>query len=119
MIITTKLSYEHLELIKIFMEANELTGVIIRPADLEIRGIIHRVIELDSTDEDTSSKLTFMGLRHYGVLNMLDDFLLKCGVSPLNLNPSTIYKQEREEYEDILHAQFTQHFDSTKDEHTN
>lgn len=109
MIITTQLSYDHLALMQIFVDANELTGVILRPADLTVRGIIHRVIELESTNEDTSMKLTYLGIRHYGILNMFDDYLIKCGVDPRHLQPATLYMQEKEEYEAARADAFEQH----------
>ena len=106
MIIDTKLDIEHLELIKIFMKANDLVGVVITETPVEIRGKIHTCLSLESTVESTSVALTFMGIRHSGILNMLDDYLLKCGVPPDALQPATIYRQLQEERESDLNKDF-------------
>jgi hypothetical protein len=99
MIVDTQLSVDHIELIKIFVEANELIETNVIEREVDIRGKKHRMLTLHTFNEDSATKLTFMGLRHAGVLNMLDDFLLKCDVSPLNLQPASIRTQENEEKE--------------------
>lgn len=40
--------------------------------------------------EEDESALMFMGLRHTGIQNMLDDFLLKCGANPYELHAPKI-----------------------------
>jgi len=99
MIIETRLDIAHLELIKIFFKANELVGVNIKQATMEVRGRHHMVIHLETTYEPTSIALTFMGVRHCGVLNMLDDYLLKCGVALDALQPKSYHRQLQEEKE--------------------
>src|SRR3954468_19512056 len=99
MIIETRLDIAHIELIKIFFQANDLTGVNITEGTMEVRGRHHMVLQLESTYEPTSVALTFMGVRHCGVLNMLDDYLLKCGVPMDALQPKSYHRQLQEEKE--------------------
>jgi len=99
MIIKTRLDIAHLELIKIFFKANELVGMNITEDTMEVRGRYHMVLQLESTYEPTSIALTFMGVRHCGVLNMLDDYLLKCGVPMDALQPKSYHRQLQEEKE--------------------
>lgn len=120
MIIDTQISFDHLELIKIFIEANDLDGVVAYPQDLNIRGVIHRVISVKSLDEDSNVKLTFLGIRHSGVINMLYDYLLKCGVSPDRISPPTIHRQLQSEREEKQNEEFMAHLTKIKkNENTN
>ena len=88
-IIKTELSARHLELIKLFFNANDLPGVVVDTYNDLINGYNVVCIQLsyEETDYDTSSKITFMAIIHCGVANMLDDFLLKCGVDVRLLRP--------------------------------
>ena len=106
MIIDTELDIAHIELIRIFLKANELDGVIVREVPYELRNWYHRCIQLESCNEDSSIALTFMGVRHAGVLNMFDDYLLKCGIDVGALKPKSIYRQEQSEREDKLNEDF-------------
>jgi hypothetical protein len=114
MIINTKLDIAHKELIKIFLKANELDAVTISEEPLGINGRLHMVIGLKCTHEPTAEALTFMGLRHCGVLNMLDDYLLKCGVFPDALQPVSINRQIQEEREQRLNEDFLLKFEKLK-----
>lgn len=81
MIIYSKISWGHLELLKTFFEANEL----------EVTCLLNEVKSLPQCDlhyeddSDTALKLTLMGLRHLGIENMLCDYLIRCGVPRLNI----------------------------------
>ena len=109
MIIDTQLDVEHLELIKIFIDANELVGIVIRQVPMEYNKRHHMVLQLESTHDLTSEKLTFMGYRHSGVLNMFDDYLLKCGVPHDALKPKSYYRQLQEEQEEEINEDFLEH----------
>jgi hypothetical protein len=109
MIVDTEISIEHLELIKIFLDANKLDGITATEHILEIRGVKHNVIRLISVKEESSIALTFMGVIHAGVLNMFDDYLLKCGVYPDQIKPKTMYRQVQEEREAVVNKQFIDH----------
>lgn len=100
MLIETMLSTDHIELIKIFIDANELRGMTVLEAKVDIRGTNHSFIHLACHDEDTMEKITFMSLRHSGFLNMFDDYLMKCGVTHNELNPATYRRQLQKERED-------------------
>jgi hypothetical protein len=93
--IQTTISTDHLELIKIFFEANELPDVRIYTYNKQIGMFAHRMIEVAyENNSDTAEKITFMSMIHAGFLNMLDDYLMKCGVSVWELQPKTIKEQE-------------------------
>jgi hypothetical protein len=111
MIIATKLDIVHLELIKIFCKANDLVGVEISEVPMEVNGRFHMVLQLECKYEPTSAALTFMGFRHCGILNMLDDYLLKCGVDPGSLQPASIQRQIQEEREAKQNAAFVEHLE--------
>lgn len=109
MIIDTFLDIAHLELIKIFIKANELTGVEVIEYPVELRGRHHMCIRLESTYEDSSAALTYLGFRHMGVKNMFDDYLIRCGVAPYDLNPNSYHTQLRHEREIEQNEKFTEH----------
>jgi len=111
MIIETRLDIAHLELIKIFFKANELVGVVFKEATMEVRGRHHMVIHIESTYEPTDIALTFMGVRHCGVLNMFDDYLIKCGVSLDALQPKSYHRQLQEEREAKVNEDFVDHLE--------
>jgi len=114
MIIDTRLDIAHIELIKIFLKANDLVGVEINEVPMEVNGRFHMVIQLESKYEPTSHSLTFMGLRHCGILNMLDDFLLKCGVLHDALQPKSYHRQLQEEKEQEQNEEFMKHMARVK-----
>lgn len=99
MIINTKIDVVHLELINIFIKANDLVGIVVSSEPYEINGRFHMTLRLTPTFEDTSATLTFMGIRHSGILNMLDDYLIKCGVPWDAISPPSIHRQIQEEKE--------------------
>lgn len=121
MIVDTQLCTDHIELIKIFIEANELVEMQVIEREVNIRGKNHRMITLFTLNEDTSTKLTFMGLRHAGVLNMLDDFLIKCNVSPHALQPQSLRLKEHDEKQKEKEAELQKHLSKIKEqnEHIN
>lgn len=106
MIIDTLLDVKHIELIEIFLKANELVGATVYEYPMEIRGRHHMCLRIESKFEDTDVALTFMGVRHTGIKNMLDDYLMKCGVPVSQLIPSSIKRQEQEEREAEQNAAF-------------
>lgn len=105
----TRISPDHLELIKIFMKANDL-GCVIHPKEIEIRSRNHTVLEIEFTDEDSEIKLTYMGLIHAGVLNMFDDYLMKCGVEVSAIPPKSINRQLQHEREERLNEEFSKKY---------
>lgn len=114
MIIQTQLDIAHKELIKIFLEANELVGVEITEEPLEMRGRFHMVLRLNSRFEGTSETFTFMDIRHCGILNMLDDYLLKCGVMWDALQPASMHRQIQDEREQEENEKFIKDLNNLK-----
>jgi hypothetical protein len=106
MIINTQLDIAHKELMIIFFKANELTGVVINEFPIEIRGRYHMMLQFEVTYEPTEISLTFMGLRHCGVLNMFDDYLLKCGIEVSALQPKSYHRQLQDEREKEINDEF-------------
>lgn len=106
MIIDTEIDIAHIELIKIFIKANDLVGIVITEAPHEVRGRFHMCLQLESTFEDTSVALTLMGVRHCGVKNMLDDYLLRCGIQPDAIRPKSMHRQLQEEREGEINKNF-------------
>lgn len=87
--IETNLKAEHIELVKIFFEANEMPDVVVSTYAKRIGLLEHILILLDYEDSsDAAYKISFMSFRNSGLINMLEDFLIKCNVSPFDLNPS-------------------------------
>jgi hypothetical protein len=119
MIIKTKLDIEHLELIKIFLKANELVGVVITEELWEVNGRFHMVLQLESTCDLTSTAITFLGIRHSGVLNMFDDYLIKCGVPVDALQPKSYHRQMQEERESEVTEDFMLRFMAIKGQNAN
>ena len=109
MIIKTEIPEEHLALIQVFIDANELVGVEIKTEDIQVREKVRKVLHLHSTNEDTSMKLTYMALLHCGAANMLDDFLLKCQVPVTEIRSetnTTYMNEERKEKLKEMEQQF-------------
>ena len=109
--IKTNLSIEHLELIKIFFEASKLPNVIIGEYNKILKDVSHKMIDIMYDDEDveTAGQITYMSLVHAGLQNMLDDYLMKCGVSVWDLQPKTIREQELKEKEEERAEALEQH----------
>lgn len=122
--IITQIDTAHLELIKIFVKANEL-AVDVRADTLTVRKYNHKIIILEPKDEESAMSLTYMGVVHAGVLNMLDDYLLKCGVMPAAILPDTIHRQNQDEKEERANEKFMADLEVTmsnirnKNEHPN
>jgi hypothetical protein len=70
--------FEHKDLLQTFFEANDLNGIFMQD-DRTIDGVMHSFLIIMTADADTEMKLTFMGIRHAGIRNMFDDYLLKFG----------------------------------------
>lgn len=105
-LIRTQISLDHIELIKIFIKANELDNMVAVPYKFEVSGKSHHAIELQITNESTEEKLSIMSMRNSGVSNMLDDFLLKCGVPVDAINPKSIHRQLQDEREKEINEKF-------------
>ncbi len=93
----------HLELVKIFFDANDLKDVYITTynethfEDTEDE-ITYTLLSFSFYPEtDTAEQITFMSMRHAGFLNMVNHYLLKCGVSILDLEPNP--KKHKEDKE--------------------
>jgi len=86
--IRTELVQDHKALIEVFLKANELQSVKIGTYEKVVWDHTFHLLKLtyDSDSED-ALKLSYMSLVHMGIPNMLDDFLLKCGVDVSMLNP--------------------------------
>lgn len=126
MIINTKIDVVHLELINIFIKANDLVGIVVSSEPYEINGRFHMTLRLTSTFKDTSATLTFMGVRHSGILNMLDDYLIKCGVPWDAISPPSMLRQAQEEKEAAQNERFMANLEhklktygTLKDEYSN
>src|ERR1700756_229037 len=111
MIIDTQLDIKHKELIHIFVKANELVGAVVSEYPVEVRGRHHMCLRIESTFVDTDVALTFMGVRHAGIKNMFDDYLLRCGVPPTDLQPKSIHRQIQEEREAEINKAFTEYLE--------
>jgi len=115
-IVKTSIGEQHLELIKIFFKANDLPMVEIHTHIKNIRGEDHFLIQLGWADEDeeTASKITYMAIVHLGIQNMLDDYLMKCGVDVYSIPPPSIVKQEKREHAEKVDKEFNEHFNQRK-----
>lgn len=86
--IDTTFDNTHLELLKIFFKANEMEVTVVEYTSLEDYGF-QTMVRL-FVDEDADMKLTMLGCRHAGAINMLDDYLIRCGVRPHRLHVSKV-----------------------------
>lgn len=83
----------HLELIKIFFEANDLKDVYINVYketyfDGTENEETYRMLSFSFYQEtETAEKITYMAMRHAGFLNMLYDYLLKCNLNIFDIEP--------------------------------
>ena len=84
--IDTDLAYEHGHLIELFLDANKLNAQVVSYHQ-EISQIKYACIRIVINDIDSELAFTAMGIRNYGVKNMLDHFLMKCGISVHDLHP--------------------------------
>jgi hypothetical protein len=87
---------------------------VITEEPVEIRGRFHMCLQLESKFDDTSVALTFLGLRHCGIQNMLDDYLMKCGVPWDALQPKSIHRQLQDEREEEQNKEFMKHLSGIK-----
>ena len=86
----TNIDIKHIDKLKIFLEANDLRSVHVAKYDKWVSEqlILEEVaVSYDEDNIDDTSKLMFMALRHCGVENMLEDYLMKVGVDPIALSP--------------------------------
>lgn len=112
MIIETNLDIKHTKLMHIFFKANELVGVVVEEYPVEIRGRHHMMLRFNITYEPSAVALTFMGVRHAGIKNMFDDYLMKCGVPVDALQPASYHRQLQEEREAEENKRFIEHMNN-------
>lgn len=77
MIIETHISHGYVRLLEIFFKANNLAV----KCEERVSGVFDQINLVYEDDSDTAITLTFMGMKHLGVENMLCDYLIRCGVS--------------------------------------
>lgn len=101
--IKSRILETHIELVKIFFTANDLKDVYITSyPETYFEGtedeIVYKMLSLTFySNTETSEQITFMSMRHAGFLNMINDFLLKCGVSAFELEPDPKSDKEKNE----------------------
>lgn len=101
MTIKTNIGYEHLSLIQIFLQANQMDKeILVTRGEYEYHGEKHFVIDLTVLNEDIGTQLTYMAIRHSGIQNMLHHYLIRCGVDRADLEPASLIIQQRKERED-------------------
>jgi len=87
--IVTRIRAVHKELVEIFFKANEFKDArVINHVEPENYGD-QEMLKIFYSDED-ASLIVFMGFRHGGILNMLDDYLIKCGAYPSALHVTEV-----------------------------
>lgn len=113
MIIETELDVKHTDLMHIFFKANELVGIVTEEYPVEIRGRNHMMLRFTVTYEPTAVALTFLGIRHAGIKNMFDDYLIKCGVPIDALQPASYHRQLQEERESEQNERFIEYLNNS------
>ena len=109
--IKTRIDIKHIELIKVFLKANQM-NVDFYEDLLTIRNVNHKVLILECLDDDSEQKFSYMGMVHSGIQNMFDHYLMKCGVLVDDIEPDSIkeqihiekQKQQEEEFQERLKA---------------
>jgi hypothetical protein len=81
MIIESHISYGYVELLKTFFVANNLSVV----CQERVTGRIDQTNFIYEDDSETALALTFMGMKHLGIENMLCDYLIRCGMDRTQL----------------------------------
>jgi hypothetical protein len=106
----THFGAEHKALLEVFFKANKLENVKVSEYHRQYNGKNHKYIEISWDDNsETGVQISFMSVVHMGFLNMLDDFLLKCGVNAENLGSETVRAQKRAEIEEQKQKEFEAH----------
>lgn len=88
----TDISIEYMSLIDVFFQANDMSDIDVHELEIDINGYKHKVIAV-SFNDDNELKISIMSLRHSGFKNMLEDYLLKCGINVHLLQPHSIRSQ--------------------------
>lgn len=84
--VKTEILTKHKSLIEIFMEACNL-DVKVNDYTKNVGNVKYTLIELEYEDDsDTAFTISVMSLKNCGLRNMLEDYLIKCGISPFYLN---------------------------------
>ncbi len=83
---------------KIFLTANELEDTEVLQVDLEENDKKYPILEIVCHNDISAQSLTVLGLRNYGILNMFDDYLIRCGVDPWAIKPYNLIR-DREDCE--------------------
>lgn len=98
MIVETKISYGHSNLIKVFFEANNLA---VHMRDMSAYPFGKVILEYED-NSDTAFQITFMSYKHAGFENMLWDYLIRCGIDPslIPIGNSNAKKRDMKELDD-------------------
>jgi hypothetical protein len=111
----THFGAEHMALLEIFFKANKLENVKLSEYHRPYNGENHKYIEISWDDNsETGVQISFMSVVHMGFLNMLDDFLLKCGVDVQNIGAESFRVQKRREVEEQKQKEFDVYFNQRK-----
>lgn len=95
--IKTQISFGYIELIKTFAEANNL-DLTLEPYG-GIPGLEKIKISYDPVSE-TAYSITFLSAKHLGFENMLNDYLIRCGIHPVLISEGRVHvKRDLEKLE--------------------
>lgn len=108
--VESTLCISHEELINTFIRACELDDLVVQHDKMKVNSQLHDVLSFQCNNPETESKITFMSIRHSGFLNMLDDYLLRCGVPPDALQPASYHRQLQSERESEQTEQFMESY---------
>jgi len=109
-IFKTQLDSKHLEKIQIFLEANKLNDTKAEIDEVISGAWIHQTIQVCCNSHDDEVQLTFMAVIHAGISNMLDDYLMKCGVQNWELDAYSLRLEKEAIRAAELERQFQEHF---------
>lgn len=112
--IDSKLCISHRALIETFIDACELHDLRIVERKVVIGDKEHSMLSFYCDNPATESTMAFMALRHHGFLNMLDDYLLKCGVPYDSLQPASYQRQLQEDREAEVNEKFMEQLTGLK-----
>lgn len=91
--IKSRILESHLELVRIFFEANELKDIYITTyketyyVGTEDEETYKLLIFSFYQGTETAEKITYMAMRHSGFLNMIYDYLLRCNLDIFDIEP--------------------------------
>ncbi len=91
--VDTNISWGFLSLLEIFAKANNLEVNFIA-RDNGLRKLVSITYDGNS---DTALSITMLSVKHAGFLNMLDDYLIKCGIDPRFISVGYTTEKKSEE----------------------